>query len=910
MDPKQPAESLYRFLLRLYPHEFQRRFSESMAEVFASDLARVRRLGRAAAARFWMRTIRDLLRLAFVEHLESWRNWRMNSMWQALLPDLRQAGRLLIKKPALSLTCIAALALGIGLAAAAFSIVYGTLLRGLPFEESRNLVHFERQNLSRDQSMAVSFHDYLQWRTQQTSFEDLAAFVEALLLLPSDGAPPERLWGVFIEPQAFSLLRIQPKLGRLFTSQEAEQGAPLVLLSHALWQRRYGADPAIVGRTIVANDEPLTVVGVMPEKFGFPIAEQFWLPMRLDLSRVERGGGRLDVFGRLKPGISIEIARAEFAAISKRLQDAYPESNQGVEATLRSFQEEYVGPEFSALVYKILLGAVLVLIIACANVANLMLAHTTARRQEFALRAALGAGRGRIASQLLAEALLLASLGAGLGLAIAQAGIGWFNEAALQSRVLRLPHGNDTLFWWSIELDAVPVLFVVGLAVGSCLLAGLIPGWLAAGFDLNPVSSETGRASAGPAMSRLSGGLVVLEVALTTGLLIVSGLTVKGVWNLSQAGTGISADPVLTARVYLPVEAAGQSEQRYPDHPSRLAFWQRLLEEVRSRPGVAQAAATNALPLQRPRRVPLLKPGRPSRSEDEQPRIYLATVSPGYFEAFQVGLLKGRDFTSADSWGSQPVAVVNRSFAERYFAQQEALGGQIQLGESDSMEPPLRIVGVVPDLWTHEDRLQSHETVYVPLAQSGTPQPEVRLGRWGLRFFTLAVRAQASPEGLPSTVREALYAVDPSVPAGLLSMNQVIERRYGHYQVYGRFYLIFGALALLLALLGLYGVLSYSVNRQRTEIGIKMALGATSKRILRSVLGRGLSRILAGMLCGAGIALWISHGLEGIFFRVELADPLVWSGTLSLILLAGLSACWIPARRAAEVDPIRAIRHH
>ncbi len=917
---------LYSCLLYAYPPSFRSRFGADMADVFGRDLGRMRGRGRLALLAFWVRTCRQALVLALAEHWEnaglsksagaSRSGLRDNAcrkgselIMSSLAADIRLALRLFAKHPLASGIAAAALAIGIGLSASAFGILHGTLLRGLPFERSDELVHFSRQNLPQERlSMAVSFHDYWEWKQQQTSFEGIAAFVEALILLPNPGGPPERLSGVFIEPEAFSLLRVEAQLGRIFSRSEQESDASVILLSHRLWQQRFGADPAIVGSTISVNQAPAVVVGVMPEGFGFPIAEQFWLPLRAHPNQVERGQGRLDAFGRLNPGTDLEQAQAEFAAISRRLQMAYPESNRDVEALLQSFEQEYVGEDFSQLVLKMLLGALLVLLVACANTVILLLARASVRSQEFAMRAALGASAGRLARQMAAESLILACIGAAGGIAIAYLSLGWFARSAVESGVLPLPHGSGALFWWDVAMNWTTAGFLLGLSLAVSLLIGLAPARLATRYDLSRVLNEQARGTSSRSLGRVNRVLVVAEVAMTSALLVVSALTAKSLWNVSSDQQSFSSRGVVTARIFLPVAAGGQSEEGYPDHASRFAFWQALLEELNSQPGILKAAAASHFPTQQLRWVELCPRTGAAPDSLPCPETGVATVSAEYFEVFQVPLLRGRPFRNSDDLSAPPVAIVNESFVARRLAGKDPLGHRLRLGPPDSQDPQVEIVGVVPDLWRPENPRRFNDTVYVPIAQSSTPDPEVRLGIWGLRFLNVAVKGRPDAAGAGPIIRQSLHSVANDIPLRLATMDELIERRFGSYQVAGRFYQCFGLVALFLACLGIYGVFSFAVTSRSGEIGIRMALGASSSHVVSRLLRQAGSQVLIGIGIGAVIAYYFSKGLQRFLFQVELLDPAVWAAALGLAAACGLLASWMPARRAARIDPMRSIR--
>ncbi len=915
------ADRVFAMLLLCYPASFRRRFGEDMGATFRARLSEVDSLGPAAVRVLWVRTVRDAFMMGLGRRVrvlrgDAWQPARRETrpvpkgrVLATVLSDLRFAFRMIGKDPGLSAVAIIALALGIGVTATTFSIAYATVLRGLPFEKADELVHFERENREEGlNTLAVTPHDYLSWREQQTTFEGLGAYVEALIHLTSADGYTERLWGVYMDPGSFRLLRVQPALGRLFTSDESEPGSPnVIVLSHRLWSRRFDGDSSAVGRTLSINGGTATVIGVMPEGFGFPIAEQFWRPLRIDLRQVERGQGRLDVFGRLKPGESLEGARAEFETISTDLARAFPETNRNIFARLRTFNDEYVGDDFARLVYTMLAGSALVLLIACANVSNVLIARAVTRTKEVAVRTAMGASRSRIVKQFMLESFVLAAIGATLGIAIAVVGVSWF-AAGAQAGVFDLPHGSDSLFWWDIRLSGASLIFVVTVTGLTALIAGTAPALHALRTPVADVLKDESRGSSSRRFSKFSRGLVVVEFALTTGLMLAAGLTVRSVLNLTQVREGFDAEGIMTASVALPLAQVGISETEYPDHASRLHFADRLIDELESRPGVEAATVTNVLPSQAGPVVALALAGRAYLDDSEYPEVRTGTVSGDYFAIFGVQPVEGRTINGSDVAGSEPVAVVNQSFAARHFPGESVLFQRIRLG-ADGSEPWVTIVGVVPDLWRSNRAERDLSRVFVPLEQSGTPDPSVRLGRWGLRYMTVAVRGEGGTLLHASAIRDAVAAVDANIPAyGARSMQQVLALRTGRYRLYGRYYLAFGIVALALAMIGIYGVMAFSVTRRKSEFGIRMALGAEAVDVVRGVLRQALAQIGMGLLAGAVVATWLLQGLQEALFHVDLTDPLVLAGVPLVLVGTGLLASLVPAMRASRVDPTEAIR--
>jgi len=817
--------------------------------------------------------------------------------------EAAHAFRSVRRRPGSSLATVATLGLGIGVVATAFSIVWGTVLRGLPFAEADRLVHFERARPADGQySMAVTPHDWAAWSERQGSFEGLGAYVERAMLMPNEGRPPDRFTGVAISANSFPLLRAEAALGRTFTADDDRPGGPpVVLLSHALWSDRFGADPTLVGRTLPLDGRPTTVVGVMPEGFGFPISEAFWVPLRTDLSSVERGQGRLDVFGRLLPGVDIERARAEFDGITAALAADFPETNAGISASLRTFTEEYIGPDFARTVFALLFGAGLVLVVCCANAANLLLIQGFGRRHALGLRLALGATRGAIVRQLALESLVLAGAASAVGVAIAAYGVAWFDRVGARAGVFDLPHGPDALFWWEVGLNGPTAAAVVAAAALSALVAGLLPA-----FGIARASSLSSRGSVGESRgsSRLQGAVVVGQMALTAGLLVCAGLTARSVANASAASTRFDANGVLVARLSLPVQ--GLAGQGYEDHDARLRFLDGLVERLAAAPGVAGAALTTTEPLGRPRSGPVRVDG--STVDADAPEAGIVAASAAYFDAFGVTAVEGRVFDAADDVSGAPVALVNRSFASRHLAgRSSAVGARIRL-EGDAGQPWREVVGVVPDLWEVPGSPEREAGVYVPTSQTAMGDPRTALGPWGLAYPTVVVRARPGATVDAGLVRNAVYAMDPGLPTGSVrTMDEIVDGRMARYRVWGRFSAAAAASALLLAALGTYAVLSFTVARRSAEIGIRRALGASAASVQAGVLRAGVVRVGLGLAAGLWLGWLLADGLRQVLYGVEPNDPMVFATVAVVLGVVGLAASWLPARRAARIDPRTAI---
>jgi putative ABC transport system permease protein len=802
---------------------------------------------------------------------------------ESVLRDVRYGTRSLLKSPALTGVSILALTLGIGLTTTMFSIVYGALMRGLPFERSERIMHLERNHLARGQeSIEVPIHDYVDWRAQQRSFEALAAFYTGTVNI-SGTEKPERYDGAFITANAFGLLRTRAYLGRTFREGEDAPGAePVVLLGYALWRDRYASDPDIVGKTIRANGEPMTVVGVMPDKFEFPIRQAVWLPLRMDPLKLKRGEGMtLEVIGRLKDGVTVDQAVLEMNGIAKRLALEYPAANEGTGAVVKPYTEEYIGDEPRALLFTMLGAVAFVLLIACANVANLLLGRAAHRSKEVGIRTALGASRRAVVLQFLTESLLLAVTGGILGLGVAYAGVRWFNASLVDT---------NPPFWIDIRVDMVALFFVLGVAVLSSIVAGLLPALQASRADISEILKDESRGASSFRIGRMSRVLVVFEIALSCGLLVAAGLMIKSVTRLRQMDFGFSPAGLFTARVGLP-------EAKYPSDTTQVQFFEELAARVTALPGVTSAALTSNLPVLGSARPSFAREGVAYAKKQDYPRARRVMVSPTFFATLGVQLREGRGIAEQDRKGSLPVAVVNTSFAKKHFGGESPLGRRIRLGEEDSEEPWMTIVGVAPDLYAGEADNEDPEAMYVSFAQ----QPA--------RFMSIVARVRGNPSELTPLVREAVAAIDSDLPIYFArSMAAAIARSTWYYRVFGTLFMVFGFVALFLASIGLYAVMAFSVARRVREMGVRMALGAQSGDVIRLIFRQGFLQIAVGMVVGLALAAGVSRLLALILFDVKPRDPAIFGAVVLVLSAAGLLACLVPARRATRVDPIVALR--
>jgi putative ABC transport system permease protein len=799
-----------------------------------------------------------------------------------LLPSVRLGIRMLKKYPASTAIAITALSLGIGLTTAAFSIVYGVFLRGLPFAGADQLMRLESVNVAAgDERLPVSFLDFLDWRKQQTSFEGLAAWFGSSINVSGSGQRPEQYNGAFVSDNIFDLVGVQPVLGRNFRpGEDAPSSSPVVIISHSLWRQRFNADPKIIGRTMRVEGNEIVIVGVMPEGFGFPLRQEIWVPFRLDASGMERGMDvPVQVFGRLKERISREHALAELRAIAGRIAQAYPKTHEGVSAAVTPYVEGYT-EELRSPLYTMLAAVSGILLIACANVAVLLLLRATQRSHEVAVRMALGASRARVRFQFFGEALSLTSVGAILGLLVAKAGIALY---------LHFLGGELPSFWMDVRLDPEVFLFVLSLAVLSSLLAGTLPAFQAGRTGANTVLNDPSHGISNLKLGKLSQLLVISEITLSCALLVAMGLLTRSVLNLQHVNLGFSTENVFTARLSL-------AYSRYPDKGSKLKFYDGLLRRLESLPEVASAALVSNLPGDMSFPSSFEVEGGGGDSGAERPKVPVLTISPGYFDAIRARMLRGRSFGVGDRESSRLVVVVSRSFAARYFPGKDPLGRRIRVIKSES-GPWLTIVGVVPDLAVGQIASTDRSTLFVPLGQNP------------INWLSLVLQTHGAASEMTSKVAKEVAAIDPDLPVFAPgTLEQTVAGQMLPFKVMGTLFTILGLAALFLAMLGLYGVMSFDVARKTPEIGLRMALGAKASDILRLIFLTGLVQLGLGIVLGLGLAVWLTRLLNAFLFDVEPQDPSIFLLTGVLVAVTGCMACLAPARRASRVDPARVMR--
>jgi putative ABC transport system permease protein len=804
-----------------------------------------------------------------------------------MLADMRLALRMLTKAPAFATVAVLALALGIGASTTTFSAINALLLKPWPYIKDQSRVVFVSESFPKvgKGPNGVAYPDYVDFKREATkTIEGLGISYPATMIL-SDGEKPDRYLGAFVSADAFTILGVQPILGRNFRPDEDQPNAePVAMLGYETWKTHFASDPGVVGRVVTVNGKRATIAGVMPKGWRFPETSDLWMPLKTTEKDDPRGNFNFDCFARMKPGVTIEQVRAELDAIAARIAADHPQSNAGCTAYVRNFREETVDNARTLTV--LLMGAVLfVHLIACANVANLLLARAASRNREIAVRIALGAGRGTIVRQLLAESLVLGIIGSAVGLLFSFWGI----DLMTSSIPVELP------YWLHFDLDWRVFTFAITLGVGSAVLFGLFPALQASRPELMEAIKEGPRGSSGGRKGqRVRSALVVAEVALALVLLVGAGLMLRSFIKLQNTDIGIDPADVLTFRTGIP---PSQFKQEDADR-----FFKQLMPKVAEIPGVEASGATSALPaMGNVGNNAVRLEGEPAIEEAQKSRqAHVITITPGFLQAARIPLLGGRDFTAGDNENSQRVVLIDERGARQWFPNLDPVGHQLEVVLKLGQEPRwATIVGVLRNVeYERLAQTRSRPCVYVPQYQ----QPE--------GFMSVMLRTKGDPNRFMKAAREAVMSVNKDIPIyKVQTMKRVVAESFWEQRFFGSLFTVFAALALFLAAIGLYGVMAYSVRQRTQEIGVRMALGAQTSDVLQLVTGQGMRLIAIGVGIGVVAAFFLTKLLEGNLAGVSVHDP--WSfGIVAVVLsVVGLVASYLPARSATRLNPVEALRY-
>jgi putative ABC transport system permease protein len=799
-----------------------------------------------------------------------------------LLQDVRFGLRMLRKTPGFTAVAVVTLALGIGANAAIFTVINAVMLRPLPFAAPDRLVRVWESNPARGwPTFGVSHPNYLDWTAQTRGFEQLAATTSAGFTL-SDGGQAERVIALAVTHGFLPVLGITPVMGRNFVSEEDRPGGNVrvALLTHPYWQRRFGGDPGVLGRTLTLNSQPYSVIGVLPERFNWGgTTIELLVPLAPDPAR-NRADHRLSVIGRLRDGTTLQQATGDLTDVARRLEKQYPESNEGWTVRTLSFYE-WIVPETTRRSLTIFGVAVIaVLLIACSNVASLMLARATARHKEISVRLALGARRGRVVRQLLVEAVLLSLIAGTAGVFIALGATGLLRNMDSGN----LPRVDE------VSVDARVVLFGLAVSILTGLVFGLMPALTGLRVDVGETLKEGGRSGGGsPARQRMRSVLVIGELALSVALLVGAGMLLRSFWQVQKVDPGFDTARLLSMQINLPLE-------RFETGVKAWSFYERLLGDLSALPGVQSVAMTSAVPMSPGNTATDVQvPGRPLARDGTDGSADWRIVSPRYFQTMGVRL-RGREFTAADDGDGPPVTIVSESFAERYWPGEDAIGKTVVL--SSASDTPRVIVGVARDV-----RSFGLDAVATPMVYFPTPAA----ARWNP--MSIVMRTAGEPGAITPSARSVLRAIDSTIPLyNVSTADQLLAASMGPRRFMMFLILCFASVAVVLASVGLFGVMAYLVTQRAREIGIRLALGAQPTDVFRVILGRGLMLATAGAICGVVGALWFAPLLEAFLFEVKTRDPITFVGAPLMLVAIALLACYLPARRAMRVDPVIALR--
>jgi len=787
-----------------------------------------------------------------------------------------------------SAAVIVTLALGIGINTTVFTLVNAVLFKPVPIPGGDRLVTIT--NMSPDGNehwRPVSWPDFLEFQKENHSFDRVEGASTDDAVLSEPGIPPERFDSAKVSPGLFEMLRTPPVLGRGFVPADGRPGAEtVVLLGDAIWQKRYAGSLAVIGRSIRVNGKPATIVGVMPAGLKFPNNADFWMPIVPDENWEKRENHWVQVFGLRKPGVSVALADADIAVIAQRLAKQFPATNKDLKSRVMTFHDTYNGNQIKV-VFLTMLGAVgFVLLIACANVANMMLSRALARARELSVRAAMGASRGQLVRQLLIESVLLSSLGGLLGLALSTIGVHLFDQAT---------QDVGKPYWVIFTMDYVAFGYFAAISVLSGIAFGLVPALRASRVDLNTTLKDGAPSGGSGRGSRLSAALVVFQFALTVVLLAGAGLMMRSFFAAQSLNSFVRPESIFSARIQLP-EGKGE---RYAEPDARRQFYEKLLPRLAALPGVTRVAATTNLPgLGSPDRDIEIE-GRPAPTRKEAEHVSMIVQTPAYLPAIGLPLLSGRGFDESDGLSGKEAAVVTRGFAAKYWPNESAIGKHFRFVNDDKPGAWMTVIGVCADLLQDPQAEHPNPLFFISYRQ----EP------WG--WMAVLLRSSGDPTTLAGPVRAAVQEIDQDLPLfEVWTLPAALDHQRWFLKVFGSLFLTFALIGLLMASVGIYAVVAQSTTRRTREIGIRMALGATGAGIMRLVLSRGLAQLLVGLVVGLGGAFGAARLLAKVGFLVSVSpnDPLVFGAISLLLLTIGVFACWLPARRAARIAPLDALR--
>jgi predicted permease len=805
-----------------------------------------------------------------------------------VIHDLRFGLRVLLKSRGFTAVVVLTLALGIGVNTAIFTIVNSVVFKGMPFENPAEIAYLSANR----GGGGISYPDFIDFRDQSRSFKGLGSFTNLPADLSDGDAAAERVSGAVVSTNTFSLLGTQPLIGRDFTDTDGQRGAdPVALLSHGLWQARYAGDEDIVGRTIRINLRDHTIIGVMRPGEGFPNDTRLWVPFIPDTAAERREGRSLVVFGRLGDGVSYELASRELSTISRRLAESYPETNKDIEARVAPYTDRGTTGPIRVILYSMLGAVGFVLLIACANVANLLLSRAIRRTRETSIRTALGASRWRIVRQLLVESVMLSLVGGVVGLGVALLGVRWIDVATQ-------PTGRP--YWLDFTMDYRVFGYFLAVSVLTGILFGLAPALRISSSNVSENLKEGGRGSSGGSRSgRMTGALLIGQIGLTIVLLVGAGLMIRSFLITQRFDIGVDTQDLVTVQV-------APSGARYPQPADRLAFQERLTERLDSLPGMDTLTIASHPPAGGAQFRTLKIEGREMVDANNRlPAVARVAIVPSYFDSLDLAVRRGRAFTERDGLPGAEAVIVNEPFVTRYFANEDPLGKRLRLGADlnggteDLQAPWVTIIGVSPPVFQQSPNqdLSVQPTVYVPFRQDPPAA------------FTVLARSSLSGDAAVTAIRNELRQVDADLPLyNIRTMDEILAQRNWPYRIFGTLFGVFAGIALLMSSVGIYAVTAYGVGHRTQEIGVRMAFGARQRDVLWLVLRQGITRIAAGIALGLLAAFGVSRVLAAVLVNTTATDPATFISISVLLAAVALLACFVPARRATRLDPVDSLR--